>query len=370
MPHFRKTVTFICLAAFLLSCEKEPDPPGLATISTTAPSGVTITSAISGGTVISNGGDSVIERGICYSTDPNPTIQNQKISSGSGNGNFTCSITNISPASTVYIRAYATNIAGTAYGNQVTLLTNTTGILIKIVDSASALVYDTLEYDANQKLVKFYATKGGGSPNNGYADTFMYSNNNLVKSLYSLGATINLASPYAKTDYVYQNNILSSSKYYLGNSNLITSSVYSFDSQGRLNQVTQTQINGTVGSYPTYTTRFEYDANANLSKVYYRQNPYPEYLHIEYLDYDNKDNPFYKLPWTFDYNIFQENADKLSKNNVGRINTYSSFQGSMPFLNGTQQYEYKYNVDNKVAQRKILSGGSSTGTKYFIYRYQ
>jgi hypothetical protein len=235
-------------------------------------------------------------------------------------------------------------------------------LLYIVVDSVSPGAYDTLEYNSNKKLIKFHTPFGGGSGNNGYVDTFIYDNNSLIKSQYNLGKLIKFATPYSKTEYVYQNNVLVSSKYYLGNTNLITSSVYTFDNLGRLSQVTQSQINTSAGASPTYTTRFEYDSKSNLSKIYFRQSPYPEYMLKEFLNYDSKENPYYNLPWIFDYNIFEWNAEKLSKNNVGKINTFTSFQGSVPVLQGTVTYTYEYFANGKVSKSK-----GPYGTKYFHY---
>jgi len=119
----------LIIAIFLWNCQKEisegnnPVSPKLATITTTAPSPLSTTSLISGGNVTDNGGDSVSERGICYSTSSNPTTNSNKILCGSGNGLFTATITSLVPNTTYYIKAYAINSAGTAYGNQVSLQT-------------------------------------------------------------------------------------------------------------------------------------------------------------------------------------------------------------------------------------------------------
>jgi hypothetical protein len=351
------------------SCVKEGDDnnkPITATLTTMLPDSVTLTTAISGGTVIHNGGDSVIERGICFSNTPDPTIAGMKITSGSGSGIFTCRMFGLLPGAIYYIRAYAINGVGTAYGNQVTTKANSVGLLYKIVDSLNPAAYDTLEYSADRKLLKLYASKGGGSPNNGYTDTFIYnSNNKLIKNHYNLGSKINPALPYAKSDYVYQANVLSSSSYYLGNTNLITTSVYTFDNTGKLIQIWQKQINGGVGSYPTYTVRFQYDVNDNLSKVYYKDDTGPEFLRREYLDYDNKQNPVYNLPWTFDYNVFEENVNRLSKNNVGRIITYNRSSSQQTIF-----MRYEYNADGKVSKSAIVNGLSSYGVIYYLYRYE
>lgn len=76
------------------------------------------TSAICGGNVTSEEGSSVTDYGICWGSSPNPTTSNNPISIGSGLGSFTYNLTNLQPDVTYYVRAYAKNGVGTAYGNQ------------------------------------------------------------------------------------------------------------------------------------------------------------------------------------------------------------------------------------------------------------
>ncbi len=98
----------------------------LATLSTTTASDITSTAAISGGNITTDGGSSITDRGVCWSTSENPTIAlTTKTSEGIGTGSFTSNISGLSPGTTYYVRAYATNSAGTAYGNQQTLTTLT-----------------------------------------------------------------------------------------------------------------------------------------------------------------------------------------------------------------------------------------------------
>lgn len=92
--------------------------PTLPTLSTTMPSNVSATSASCGGNVTSDGGASVTERGVCWSTSSNPTVSGNHVESGSGTGTFTCNITGLNQSTRYYVRAYATNSAGTAYGEQ------------------------------------------------------------------------------------------------------------------------------------------------------------------------------------------------------------------------------------------------------------
>jgi hypothetical protein len=94
------------------------------TQTTKTPSNVTYNAAKSGGNITSDGGAAVTARGVCWSTSGNPTIAlTTKTSDGTGIGIFSSSITGLTPNTTYYIRAYATNSVGTSYGNQVTLTT-------------------------------------------------------------------------------------------------------------------------------------------------------------------------------------------------------------------------------------------------------
>lgn len=99
------------------------NPGNLATLTTTAASSITDISAVSGGNITNDGGTLITQRGICYSTNPSPTTANTLIISGSGTGSFTSNLTGLSASTTYYVRAYATNSAGTAYGNELSFTT-------------------------------------------------------------------------------------------------------------------------------------------------------------------------------------------------------------------------------------------------------
>jgi uncharacterized protein (TIGR02145 family) len=91
----------------------------LAIVNTSNPTNVTSSSAVVGGNVISDGNAAVTDRGIVYSTNPNPTTANSKFSTGVGTGAYTMTITGLSSSTTYYVRAYAINNQGTSYGSQV-----------------------------------------------------------------------------------------------------------------------------------------------------------------------------------------------------------------------------------------------------------
>ncbi len=86
-------------------------------------SDIQATSAIGGGNVTSDGGATVTARGVCWSTNQNPTISNSKTVDGAGTGSFTSTMTGLTKNTTYYVRAYATNSIGTSYGEQKTFTT-------------------------------------------------------------------------------------------------------------------------------------------------------------------------------------------------------------------------------------------------------
>ena len=100
------------------------DTATLSTVITGAVSYVTETTAMCGGNVTADGGANVTARGVCWSTSQNPTINNSHTTDGSGTGSFTSNLTGLTAGTTYYVRAYATNSEGTAYGSQVTFTTH------------------------------------------------------------------------------------------------------------------------------------------------------------------------------------------------------------------------------------------------------
>jgi uncharacterized protein (TIGR02145 family) len=96
----------------------------LATVTTTAVSGITTTAAATGGTITSDGGAPITARGIVWSNLPNPTIDlPTKTTDGTGIGTFTSAISGLNANWDYHVRAYATNSAGTAYGNEISFTT-------------------------------------------------------------------------------------------------------------------------------------------------------------------------------------------------------------------------------------------------------
>lgn len=92
-------------------------------VTTAAVTEITETTAVCGGNVVSDGGAEVTARGVCWSVNPNPTIENKHTEDGAGTGEFASYLPNIAMNTTYYIRAYATNEKGTSYGEELSFTT-------------------------------------------------------------------------------------------------------------------------------------------------------------------------------------------------------------------------------------------------------
>ncbi len=135
---------------------KIPNRSSLPTISSQTVTVLSSSSAYGGGSISADGGSVVTQRGVCWNTSPNPTIANNFTVDGSGLGVYNSTMQPLSPATTYYMRAYATNSNGTSYGNQISFVTNnpnTNGSLPTVLSE-------------NIELIKNFGLFSGGNVTN------------------------------------------------------------------------------------------------------------------------------------------------------------------------------------------------------------
>jgi uncharacterized protein (TIGR02145 family) len=92
-------------------------------ITTAAVSEITSNSATTGGNIINDGGNPVTQRGVCWSTSPNPTTSNNTSNNGDGLGNFINNLNGLTENTIYFLRAYAINSEGAFYGNEISFNT-------------------------------------------------------------------------------------------------------------------------------------------------------------------------------------------------------------------------------------------------------
>ena len=130
--------------------------PVFPNLSTTAISAITSVSAATGGSIINNGGAPITARGVVWDTFVNPDITKNKSINGTGNGVFIDTIRGLIGSKTYYVRAYATNSVGTAYGAGVTFTT-------------LAPVVPSLNINAIDSITNISARSGGSIVSDGGA---------------------------------------------------------------------------------------------------------------------------------------------------------------------------------------------------------
>lgn len=110
---------------------------------------VTNKSVFSGGNIISDGGLSITAKGVCFSTTQNPTTLNNKTQDGTGNSSFSSFIDNLSPNTTYYLKAYATNSIGTSYGQQISFTTLQIQLPVILTNQATSITNFSAVISAN-----------------------------------------------------------------------------------------------------------------------------------------------------------------------------------------------------------------------------
>ena len=138
MKKINCIVLVFALLSLLFSCKKETSS-SLPTIKDATIGYITAQTAMSQSEVTSDGGSTILSRGVCYSTVSKPTLNDSITSDGKGIGTFVSNLKNLLPNTHYYLRSYARNSAGVAYGNEATFIT-----LVLTVTDVDGNVYNTV----------------------------------------------------------------------------------------------------------------------------------------------------------------------------------------------------------------------------------
>lgn len=137
-------LTFVGLPLMIaVSCNKnDSDPPTTPAVTTTALTNITTSGATTGGTILTNGNAAITQSGIVWSkTNATPTLTDSVIAGTTSSGSFTTNLTGLDFNRTYYIRAFATNSVGTAYGDVVTLNTINDTSKVRFTYNGKEVIY-------------------------------------------------------------------------------------------------------------------------------------------------------------------------------------------------------------------------------------
>jgi M6 family metalloprotease-like protein len=277
------------------------------TVTTTTASAITSTTATSGGNVTAAGSSSVTARGVCWATTTNPTTANFTTSNGTGTGSYTSSLTGLTAGNTYYIRAYATNAAGTSYGSQVSFTTTGSATAptvsttaISTITSTSANSGGNVSSDGGAAVtargVCWATTSTPTTANSKTIDgsgtgTFSSSITGLTaNTLYYVRA---YATNSVGTTYGTQVSFTTSTgsvTYCTSNGSSIVYEWIDKVQLGTINNVTT----ASTGGYGNYTAQSTYLVRNTSNTIYlscgFKSTAYSEYFKV-YIDY-NKDGDF------------------------------------------------------------------------------
>ena len=156
----------------------------LPTITTSSPTSVGVDTVVIGGDISNDGGSSIVLRGVCCSTSPNPNMGNQRTEDGSGTGSFNTVLRGLASSTTYYARSYAKNSNGVVvYGNEVSFTTSASlpGVRcpgIPTVTDIDGNIYNTVQIGTQcwtQSNLKTSKYRNGDSILTGYDSIQWYN---------------------------------------------------------------------------------------------------------------------------------------------------------------------------------------------------
>ena len=310
-------------------------PPVLTTVEATD---ITATSATVGGNITDAGTPAYTERGVCFATTATPTVENNKIAfPGSGTGSFTFNLAALTPNTTYYMRAYATNDNGTVYGNEVSFTTLTAEPekvkLLETISEDGGHYTTTFEYDNQNRIIKisyynYFIT-------NDRSVTFTYNANDLVKT-------------------VEKDNYETRTEEFLKSGNKITMT-QRFENNPQSNATYTIDLNedGTMA-------KFQIDGSDNFFTYQYDNGNLTNDGQYAYL-YDNNKSPFFysNTPKWFMVYFFDDVALACKNNTIEKSG-----------LSSDERYTYEYEYDKDGFPTKRIEKREGFGESVIEFAYK
>ncbi|MCU0457117.1 MAG: hypothetical protein MUE74_12520 [Bacteroidales bacterium] len=177
-------------------------PRTIPEVITTAASGITGETSVVGGTVVSDGGYNVTERGIYWGISANPEINGTKLPVGSGTGSFSTTLTGLSQNTIYYVTAYAINQLGEDLGSMLTFVTKHTSLTGDIIYNPSLTYGSVTDIEGNSYKTIVIGNQTWMADN---LRTTKFNNGNPIKNVTGNSAWVSLETPA----YSWYNNDIS-----------------------------------------------------------------------------------------------------------------------------------------------------------------
>lgn len=156
-----KRIIALSLICFISACNTDDDDangqegsqPGLPVLTTNEVQTVSATNAVSGGNITDSGSSDVVQRGVCWSTAPEPTLNDSFTIDGEGTGSFTSVLSDLTTDTEYYVRAYAINTTNVAYGNEQSFTAgqNTDTSAFSVVEAFAASA-ETVDFSTGESI--------------------------------------------------------------------------------------------------------------------------------------------------------------------------------------------------------------------------
>ena len=179
------------------------------TVTTADISNITETTVDGGGNVTDDGGSAVTARGVCWNTSSSPTISDKLTSDGAGIGAFVSNITGLMQNTTYFVRAYATNSAGTAYGNEESFIT------IDVIDYGTIITHEVTNITNNSAVMGGKVISCGGDQGFCIPQIFYSTNPNFDNPIGSIVNPDNDGNFYFQANASNIHCLLPRTKYYV-----------------------------------------------------------------------------------------------------------------------------------------------------------
>ena len=235
---------------------------GVVKVTTGNVTDITATSATCSGNVTDDGGSAVTERGICWSTSPNPTLENaQYVAAGNGTGEFSAILTGLEEGTTYHVRAYAVNSNGTPfYGTDVSFTT----LIPPMTFTVNGVSFTMIPVEGGTFWMGAQSTNPNGQNYDSEAQSWESPVHQVTLSDYYMGET-------EVTQALWQ-AVMGSNPSYFSGSNLPVEQVSWNDCQQfvtKLNQLCASQLNGRQFRLPT-EAEWEYAARGGKQSRGYK----------------------------------------------------------------------------------------------------